>query len=120
MLSSPSSPYHSPQTRILLITPPPINTYQRGADLSTRDPPVNLDREFDVTAQYAQAVRDVGAKESVPVVDVFSALWEAVGHDERALSKYLGDGLHLNADGYTVRRFFLQYITRRLLRTGRL
>lgn len=38
----------------------------------------------------------------MPVVDVWTALWEAVGKDERKLEQVLSDGLHLNAAGYDV------------------
>jgi lysophospholipase L1-like esterase len=86
----------------MLITPPPVNTYQRAADLASRDPPLALDREFNVTRAYAKAVREVGISENVEVVDIWTALWEAAGMDERALRKYLQDGLHLNAAGYDV------------------
>ncbi|TDL27607.1 SGNH hydrolase [Rickenella mellea] len=102
MVSNPESKYYSPETHILLLTPPPINTFQRGPELESRNPPRLLDREFDVTAKYAQAVRDVGSKHTLPVVDVYKALWDAVGHEEKALNKYLSDGLHLTADGYTI------------------
>lgn len=103
MVTAPTSAWYSPGTRIILITPPPVNTHQRRADLESRDPPQKLDREFEVTREYAQAVRDVGAAENVAVVDVWTKLWEASGGDEPALSAYLSDGLHLNAQGYTVR-----------------
>ena len=88
---------------IVLIAPPPVNTYQRGADLASRDPPKELDRSFEVTKQYAEAVKEVGSEKAVPVVDVWTVLWEAVGKDERKLDQVLSDGLHLNAAGYEVR-----------------
>ena len=94
-LKSPGSEYYSPRTRIILITPPPINTYQRSADLQSRNPPIPLDRDFEVTRQYAEAVKDVGKKEGVPVVDVWTKLYDAVGRDERKLEKFMDDGLHL-------------------------
>ena len=103
LVTSPTSPYYSPDTKILLITPPPVNTLQRGADLRSRDPPKELDREFKVTEAYAQAVRDVGREVGVPVVDVFQAIWSAAGQKEEELAKFLGDGLHLNGAGYEVR-----------------
>lgn len=81
-VKSPSSPYHAPWTRVIILTAPPVNTYQRGADLAARDPPRGLDREFDVTKQYAEAARMVGEAESVPVVDVWKMLWEACGEKE--------------------------------------
>jgi len=99
---SPRSARYSPSTRILLISPPPVNTYQRGADLLSRDPPRELDREFDTTKTYAEAVLEVGEEEGLPVVDCWSTLWEAAGRDERSLSAFLYDGLHLNEAGYEV------------------
>lgn len=102
-LKSPDSEYYKPHTRVLLFTPPPINTYQRGAELAARDPPQPLDREFDVTRQYADAVKGVGAEKGVPVLDVWTLLYEAAGCDERKLDQFLDDGLHLNAVGYEVR-----------------
>uniref|UniRef100_D8PWM2 SGNH hydrolase-type esterase domain-containing protein n=2 Tax=Schizophyllum commune (strain H4-8 / FGSC 9210) TaxID=578458 RepID=D8PWM2_SCHCM len=102
LVRSPTSTHYSPDTKILLITPPPVNTLQRGADLRARDPPKELDREFKVTEAYAQAVRDVGREERVPVVDVFQAIWSAAGEKEEELAKFLGDGLHLNAVGYEI------------------
>ncbi|KAF8652721.1 hypothetical protein AX16_004221 [Volvariella volvacea WC 439] len=92
LIRSPASPHHSPETRIALITPPPVNTIQwnRG------------DRLFDVTRQYAGAVLEIGREEDVPVVDVWTALWKAAGETEQALSEYLSDGLHLTATGYKV------------------
>lgn len=84
-----------------------MNTHQRGADLASRSPPQALDRLFDTTKAYADAVKTVGDSyaedANVAVLDIWTDLWEAAGKDERALSRYLLDGLHLNADGYEVR-----------------
>ncbi|KAK0210587.1 SGNH hydrolase-type esterase domain-containing protein [Desarmillaria ectypa] len=102
LVHSSKSPYYSPDTRIILITPPPVNTYQRGADLQSRSPPLALDRLFETTKQYAQAVIDVGREACIPVVDVWAALWNAAGQDEAALREFLSDGLHLNRDGYSI------------------
>lgn len=103
MVKSPTSAYYSPTTRIILITPPPVDTYQRRADLESRNPPIALDRLFSTTEAYAQAVKDVAAEENVAVVDVWGPLWEAVGKEEKSLNKFLIDGLHLNEAGYQVR-----------------
>lgn len=102
MFTSPASEYHSPETKIILLTPPPVNTHQRGADLASRDPPLKLDRAPGVAAQYADAVRDVAKKVNVPVVDVYTLLWEGCGKDEKSLTKYLTDGLHVNEEAYGV------------------
>jgi len=102
MIKSPTSPYYSPTTRIILITPPPVNTFRRRADLESRRPPQALDRNFEITRAYAEGVREVALVENVALVDVWSALWEAAGKDERSLGKFLRDGLHLNLEGYRV------------------
>jgi len=102
MIKSPQSPRYSPTTRIILVTPPPVDTATRRADLESRDPPVPLDRLFDVTESYAEAVREVAASEGVAVVDIWSAVWEAAGKEERGLGQYLADGLHLNGRGYEI------------------
>lgn len=102
MVQSPSSAYYSPRTKIILITPPPVSTLQRGADLASRNPPLKLDRDFNVTKSYAAAVMQVGQEEGVPVLDIWNLLWKACGEHEEGLSKYLADGLHLNKEGYAV------------------
>ena len=92
MVRSPTSEWFSPETKIILITPPPINTHQWTAE-----------RTFENTASYAQAVCDVGSKEHVVVVNAWQALWDSAGKEEQKLSKFLSDGLHLTAQGYGVR-----------------
>ncbi|KAF4608745.1 hypothetical protein EYR40_001092 [Pleurotus pulmonarius] len=99
MITSPSSAYYSPDTKIILITPPPVNTIQRGADLASRNPPLLLDRKFDVTKLYAEAVKSVASQEKVVLLDVWTMFWEAA-QSEESLSKYLSDGLHPSALGY--------------------
>ena len=102
MVQSPSSPYYSPDTKIILISAPPVNTRQRGADLASRDPPKDLDRLFEKTQTYAEEVVRLGKKEGLPVVDAWTKLWEAAGKEESALKEYLYDGLHVNEAGYKV------------------
>ena len=92
----------SHETRIILLTPPPVNTRQRGAALAARDPPQACDRKFLVTKQYAEAVLAVAAIEHVSVVDVWSAMYQAAEEDEAQLSRFLLDGLHPNEAGYHV------------------
>jgi isoamyl acetate esterase len=84
----------------------------RAAVLSEREPPQELDRSFDTTRDYAEAVKDVAREEEVAVLDVWTKLWDAAGHEETNLKKYLYDGLHLNKAGYDVRIFFLCKIFR--------
>ena len=109
MLTSPTSAWYSSDTKIILITPPPVNTHQRGADLASRDPPRDLDRQFETTHEYAEAVKSVGAKEGVPVIDIWTVLFDAAGRDERKLSEFLYDGLHLNEKGYQVSTTYIYF-----------
>ena len=102
MVRSPSSEYYSPKTRILLISPPPVNTYQRSMDLASRNPPRECDRDFEFTKLYARAVVKIAQEEGVAVADIWTVIWEAAGREEQALSAYLLDGLHLNEKGYEV------------------
>ncbi|KAJ7219125.1 SGNH hydrolase-type esterase domain-containing protein [Mycena pura] len=102
LVHSPESPYYSPSTKIILVTPPPVNTHQWGGNLASRDPPLALDREFETTRAYAKGVIEAAVVSKVSVVDVWTAIWKAAGEEEVALSKYLSDGLHLTPDGYTV------------------
>jgi len=91
MVKSPTSAYYSPHTRIILITPPPVNTYQWS-----------LGRDFNQTKLYAGAVKEAGQQTGVPVADVWTEIWEAAGQDEKSCEKFLYDGLHLNAAGYEI------------------
>ncbi|KAG6332071.1 hypothetical protein ID866_7017 [Astraeus odoratus] len=90
MIRSPTSAYYSPNTRIILITPPPVNSHQRP------------DRVFEITKTYAEAAKEIGANLCLPVADVWTAMWEGSGRNEKSLSKYLYDGLHLSETGYDV------------------
>ncbi|KAG5647864.1 hypothetical protein DXG03_007788 [Asterophora parasitica] len=100
LVHSPNSPHYSPTTRIILISPPPVNADMRRADVESRNPPQKLDRDFEYTRKYAQAVREVAKDKNVGFTDVWTVLYEAAGKDEESLRKYLTDGLHLNRDGY--------------------
>ncbi len=102
LIKSPESPYYSPDTQLILITPPPVNEEQWAAERASTDPPQALDRFTKVTETYAQAVRDVGEEQNVPVVDIFNRFLEIIGPSKKELRTYVCDGLHLNAAGYAV------------------
>ncbi|KAG8954694.1 hypothetical protein FRC04_011127 [Tulasnella sp. 424] len=103
MVQSPDSEYYSPETRIILITPAPINEAVRAATLGSRDPPIALDRKSEVTKKYAEAVIKLGQELNVPVLDVYTPIWEATDNgDPKKLERYLYDGLHLSKEGYAV------------------
>lgn len=94
MVKSPTSAYYSPETRIILITPPPVNTKQWNRP----DNP----RIFETTKSYAEAVKEVGEKENVSVADIWTSIFDSAGRSEEGCAKYLYDGLHVNSDGYNV------------------
>ena len=84
------------------MSPPPVNTYQRAADLASRPVPLDLDRNFETTRAYANAVKEVAQAKQVAYADIWMEFWQAAGEQESALERYLYDGLHPNADGYKV------------------
>lgn len=74
----------NPAPRVVLLTPPPAAS-----------PPRN-DRRLEVTAEYAQAVQQIGRTLDVPVVDLFQELVSVPGWQTQVM---LPDGLHLNPAG---------------------
>ncbi|KAI0059080.1 SGNH hydrolase [Artomyces pyxidatus] len=102
MITSPTSPHYSPETKILLLTPPPVSPVLWGAELATHDPPGEQDRAVESSREYAAEVERVGQREGVPVVDVWNKVWDAAGKDEKGLERFLYDGLHLNDEGYKI------------------
>jgi len=95
MITSSTSPYYSPCTRIFLITPPPVNPNQRPEEPWTT-------RNNENTKAYAQQVLRVGEETGVDVVDAWELLWTKAHGKEDRLVPYLSDGLHLTATGYEV------------------
>ena len=95
-IRAPESQWYSPETRVLLITPPPIHIPSMGVDMQPM-------RAFDVTEAYAEEVKKIGEAENVPVVDVWTGIWEAAGKSKEAVKGFLTDGLHLDKAGYEVR-----------------
>ncbi|KAG2157409.1 SGNH hydrolase-type esterase domain-containing protein [Suillus clintonianus] len=96
MVKSPTSAYYSPETRIILITPPPVNSKQWNIFIP--DSP----RVFETTRSYAAAVKEVGEKENVPVADIWTQMFDGAGRTEEGCSIYLSDGLHLNSAGQNI------------------
>lgn len=107
MIQAPESLYYSPETRIILITPPPVDEKARGADLASRNPPQALDRKASNTKLYSDAVTDLGRTLNLPVADVYAAISLATGGNDDNLGTYLSDGLHLTQAGNAVSRSFV-------------
>jgi len=93
MIRSPTSPYYSPRTRIILLTPPPVNPSQF---------PQDLNRTPEHTKMYADGIKTVGEELDLPVVDVWSLFWIKAGEKEEGLTSLLSDGLHLTKEGYKI------------------
>ncbi|KAI0921518.1 hypothetical protein AcW1_004530 [Taiwanofungus camphoratus] len=102
MITDPLSKWYSPETHVVLLTPPPVNTQQWRAHQEAQEPPQELDRDFEMARTYAKKVKEVGAKENVPVVDLWTHFWDACGHVEENFSEYSPDGLHLGERGYAI------------------
>lgn len=94
-IRAPDSPWYSPETRLLLITPPPVHVPSMGTDMQPT-------RTFNVTKVYAEEVKKVGEREHVPVVDAWTRIWEAAGKNEEQVEAFFTDGLHLSEAGYKV------------------
>ncbi|OAX35565.1 SGNH hydrolase [Rhizopogon vinicolor AM-OR11-026] len=51
---------------------------------------------------YAEAIKEVGEKENVPVADIWTSIFDGAGRSEEGCSEYMSDGLHLNSHGYNI------------------
>ncbi|KAH9857692.1 SGNH hydrolase [Lenzites betulinus] len=102
-LRSPESAYYSPKTHLVFMTAPPVQPSRWAAFLAQAfDRPAVLDRTLELSKVYAEAAKKVGEREGVPVVDIWSKIWEAAGETEDGLTPFLADGLHLTGKGYDV------------------
>ncbi|KAJ1883568.1 isoamyl acetate-hydrolyzing esterase [Coemansia sp. RSA 1722] len=107
MVKDPESEYYSPDTRIVLITPPPVgdNMYKTFAEKAG----ASEKRDNKVTKLYADAARDVAQELDVRCIDLWTAIedkvkdYNATAETEAnqfdGYDQYLSDGLHLSAKG---------------------
>ncbi|ORX69154.1 SGNH hydrolase [Linderina pennispora] len=96
-LTSPTSQFYSPDTRIILITPPPVGE-KLWKERLANDGIDGLDRRNDNTKKYADAVKAVGERFSVPCIDLWTAIEDKVS-EYGGYDTYSWDGVHLNANG---------------------
>jgi lysophospholipase L1-like esterase len=96
LITSPTSPYYSPETIVYILIPPPVNPAQLSDVLKSERSNVN-------TKKYAEMVKRVGDETGVSVIDVWTSFWEKGGEKEEGLAPFLSDGLHLTGEGYKVR-----------------
>ncbi|CAB4473795.1 SGNH hydrolase [Rhizophagus irregularis] len=93
IIKDPDSPYHSPETRILLVTPPPLNEEARVKHKGLKD------RKSDVTAKYAQACVDLANELNVPVLNLWKLMTDKVTLTNVTLNDLLSDGIHFSSFG---------------------
>ncbi|KAJ2352263.1 isoamyl acetate-hydrolyzing esterase [Coemansia sp. RSA 2618] len=109
LLQSPDSEYYSPETRILIVTPPVVGdrTIQELA-ASRKTEPVSFNNR---TKLYAEKAIQVAQAANVAYADLYTTM-EGVMADYRknisstdeldGYDKYLIDGIHLNSNGSAI------------------
>ncbi|KAJ2627090.1 isoamyl acetate-hydrolyzing esterase [Coemansia sp. RSA 1290] len=109
LIQDSDSANYSPDTRILMITPPPVGDKMVQALAEYRDIPVS--KYKNRTQQYAEAAIEVAKGAGLEYIDLFSELEKAVAKYQNSTgnaSKYDGydhyliDGVHLNSNGNQV------------------
>ncbi len=91
-----------PNSRIVFLTP--IHRYGAGTSgiLGTAYTYDNVPNGVGATLEdYVNAVKDVCAKYSIPVIDLYT-LFDLDVTDTSVRSEYMPDGLHPNADGHQI------------------
>jgi lysophospholipase L1-like esterase len=96
VIKDPNSPYHSPETRILLITPPPVEEEARMKHKGFKD------RKSEITAKYAQACVDLANELNVPVLNSWKLMTDKVTTTNMTLNDLLSDGIHFSSLGNEV------------------
>lgn len=86
MVKTPSSPYYSPDTRLVLITAPPIipaawraHCVRMWQANGSQGPEPLEDREPSNTKNYVDACVEVAKKQGVEVVNAWEAIVSAAG-----------------------------------------
>ncbi|KAF0342418.1 SGNH hydrolase [Gigaspora margarita] len=92
LIKNPTSPYYNPETKILLITPPPMDENSWEKTCASKGDEMN--RKADITKKYAEVCVETALELNVPVVN----LWKII-NDHVTVKDYLSDGLHLNSLG---------------------
>lgn len=110
MIRDPTSEWYSPETRLVLITPPPFVPEDRAAAqiekwklFGSKGEPPTLDRDPERTKSYVDAVLEVGTEFGIPTVNMWQAIVDdAGGLESTKLRPYFLDGLHPTSLGYRV------------------
>jgi lysophospholipase L1-like esterase len=100
MVRNTDSIYYNPKMRIILITPPPVNEVQWEKHCESQGNKLN--RTNASVRKYVDCIKDIGRETNIPVADIWSEIMDDVDQNNRDLSEFLLDGVHLNANGYQV------------------
>lgn len=94
-----------PSSTIILITPPPVDETTLIEMNRQKGKSILKDRNQENTRRYVDAVKDLGQKYGLSVIDLFSVLHGNIDVNAAADSSvempkdFLSDGLHLNERG---------------------
>lgn len=101
LVRNPDSIYYNPKMRLILITPPPMNEVQWDQHCLERNNEKG-NRSNESVRKYADCIKDIGRETNIPVADIWSTIMDKVDQENKHLSDFLLDGLHLNTNGYEV------------------
>lgn len=107
LVKNPESTYYNPKMRLILITPPPINEAQWRKRCEEQGSKLN--RTNEAARAYADCIKEIGRETDTPVADIWSEIMDKVALNDRDLSEFLLDGLHLNSYGYKVNKYTFMY-----------
>ncbi|KAJ2821375.1 isoamyl acetate-hydrolyzing esterase [Coemansia sp. 'formosensis'] len=102
MVTDPLSPNYSPNTKILLITPPPLGAKLNVAFWEASHSWETAHRTPESVKACADAIRQVAQKHALPCVDLWAAIEAKVdgaGGEFDGYDEFSWDGVHLNAGG---------------------
>ncbi|WVQ77818.1 hypothetical protein IAR50_007508 [Cryptococcus sp. DSM 104548] len=110
LLTSPSSPYYSPETKIILVTPPPVCTSKwltsrisKWEFFGQEGEKPDQNRDQAVAKEYVEGCLAVAKEQGVEVVDLWGAIAKAAGGEgDEELDPYLYDGVHLTPPAYAI------------------
>ncbi|CAI2162387.1 14445_t:CDS:2 [Funneliformis geosporum] len=102
------SPYYSPDTRILLIAPPPL--FEKDWEKFQEREGKILPRKLETTAKYAQTCVDLANELNIPVLNAWKLFMDkstkTLTENNHSLSDFFVDGLHLSNLGNEVSKVF--------------
>ncbi|KAJ1916622.1 isoamyl acetate-hydrolyzing esterase [Mycoemilia scoparia] len=110
LIKNQDSPYYSPDTKIILIGPPPVNDKQFAKHRAELGKTPN--RFNNVVKEYSDALIDLGKSLNLPTIDLWSKITMASQNlygqekdqdgNDPGLDNFFTDGIHLNYLGNSI------------------